>query len=80
MWYCGLMGFGAQIPVHRVGGMEMLWHLRGYGLSEVWFTRGSTVTTLHIGHSHLVILLIAAHPRTQVSSNVPSVPPQYNIF
>jgi hypothetical protein len=43
MWYCGLMGFGTQIPVHRVGGMEMLWHLRGYGLSEVWFTRGSTV-------------------------------------
>src|SRR6266849_3757484 len=41
--YCGLMGFGAQIPIHRVGGMVLLWYLRGYGLSKVWFTRGSTV-------------------------------------
>ena len=23
--------------------MVLLWHLRGYGLSEVWFKRGSTV-------------------------------------
>ena len=43
MGYCGLMGFGAQIPIHRVGGMVLLWYSRGYGLSKVWFTRSSTV-------------------------------------
>ena len=46
--YCGLMGFGAQIPIHRVGGMVLLWYSRGYGLSKVWFTRGSTVHLLSI--------------------------------
>ena len=43
MGYCGPMGFPAQIPVHRVGGMNFLWLLRGYGFIEVWIMRGSTV-------------------------------------
>jgi hypothetical protein len=37
------MDFSAQIPVHQVDGMVLLWHLRGYGLSKVWFKRGLTV-------------------------------------
>ena len=36
MCYCGPMGFAAQIPVHQVGGLVVLWHLSGYGLSKVW--------------------------------------------
>jgi hypothetical protein len=26
--YCGPMGFAAQIPIQRVGGMVLLWHLQ----------------------------------------------------
>jgi hypothetical protein len=51
MGYCGLMGFRAQIPIHRVGGMVLLWYLRGYGLSKVWFMRGSTVYSIRTTHS-----------------------------
>ena len=43
MCYCGLMGFSMQIPIHQVGGLEILWHSRGYGLSKVWDTRVLTV-------------------------------------
>ena len=43
MGYCGPMGYGVKIPAHRVGGPEKLWVIRGYGLTEVWFMRGSTV-------------------------------------
>ena len=43
MGYCGPMGYGVKIPAHRVGGPEKLWVIRGYGLSEVWVMRGSTV-------------------------------------
>jgi hypothetical protein len=43
MGYCGRMGYGVKIPAHRVGGPEKLWVIRGYGLSEVWVMRGSTV-------------------------------------
>ena len=34
MCYCVLMGFSMQIPIHQVGGLEILWHSRGYGLSN----------------------------------------------
>jgi hypothetical protein len=47
MGYCGPMGFASQIPVHRVGGMELLWDIRGYGLSGVWIMRGSTVQCIY---------------------------------
>ncbi|KJA26851.1 hypothetical protein HYPSUDRAFT_132193, partial [Hypholoma sublateritium FD-334 SS-4] len=43
MGYCGLMGYGLQIPAHRLGGSIFLWVMRGYGLSEVWVMRVSTV-------------------------------------
>src|SRR5713101_9121179 len=59
--YCGLMGFGAQIPIHRVGGMVLLWYSRGYGLSKVWFTRGSTV------FSRPQLTTIIAQPPTKSS-------------
>ena len=36
MGYWGLMGYGVQIPVNQVGGPEMLWYFRVYGLSRVW--------------------------------------------
>jgi hypothetical protein len=44
MCYCGPMGYAMEIPAHQVGGSEMLWHIRGYGLA----TRGSTV--LYLAH------------------------------
>src|SRR6266849_4564540 len=56
--YCGLMGFGAQIPIHQVGGTVLLWYSRGYGLSKVWFTRGSTV--YGSGVSILVMRMLAS--------------------
>jgi len=43
MGYCGPMGFSIKIPAHQVGGQEKLWSIRGYGLSEVWVMRSSTV-------------------------------------
>jgi len=41
--YCGLMGYGVEIPAHQVGGREKLWDIRVYGLSKVWVMRVSTV-------------------------------------
>ena len=43
MGYCGPMGYGMQFPANRVGGSLELWVIRGYGFSEVWVMRGSTV-------------------------------------
>jgi hypothetical protein len=43
MGYCGLMGYGVQIPANQVGGPEMLWYFRVYGLSRVWVMGVSTV-------------------------------------
>ena len=43
MGYCGPMGYGVHFPAHQVGGWPGLWVKRGYGLSEVWVKRGSTV-------------------------------------
>ena len=45
--YCGLMGYGLQIPAHQLGGPKMAWDFRGYGLSEAWVKRVSTVVLLH---------------------------------
>ena len=36
MGYCGLMGYGVQIPANQVGGLKMLWYFKVYGLSKVW--------------------------------------------
>ena len=41
--YCGLMGYGLQIPAHQLGGPKMAWDFRGYGLSEAWVKRVLTV-------------------------------------
>jgi hypothetical protein len=46
MGYCGLMGYGVQIPANRVGGPEKLWDFRVYGLSRVWVKGVSTVHSL----------------------------------
>ena len=43
MGYWGFMGYGVQIPVHRLGGSKKLWDIRGYGLPEAWVMRESTV-------------------------------------
>jgi hypothetical protein len=47
MGYCGPMGYGMQFPANQVGGQLRLWDIRGYGLSEVWVMRGSTVHSNH---------------------------------
>jgi hypothetical protein len=38
------MGYGMQIPAHRVGGPKKLWDFRVYGLSESWVKRVPTVS------------------------------------
>ena len=43
MGYCGLMGYGLQIPAHQLGGPKWVWDFRGYGLSGAWVKRVSTV-------------------------------------
>ena len=48
--YCGLMGYGLQIPAHQLGGPKMAWDFRGYGLSEAWVRRVSTVYLFLCGH------------------------------
>ena len=37
------MGYGMQIPAHRVGGPKNIWDFRVYGLSKSWVMRVSTV-------------------------------------
>src|SRR5579863_388892 len=46
-----VMGYHMQIPAHQLGGPILLWVIRGYGLSEVWVKRSSTV------HEKLAILV-----------------------
>jgi hypothetical protein len=41
------MGYGMQIPAHRVGGPKKLWDFRVYGLSESWVKRVPTVSNVH---------------------------------
>ena len=46
VWVMGfqeVMGYGMQFPAYQIGGSKMLWDKRGYGLSEVWVKRESTV-------------------------------------
>ena len=43
MCYCGPMCFAIQIPAYQVGGLINLWHIRGYGFSEVCVMRVLTV-------------------------------------
>ena len=43
MGYCGLMGYGLQIPANQPGGPNFLWVIRGYGFSQAWVMRVSTV-------------------------------------
>ena len=35
--------FPLHFPANQLGGRKMLWGLRGYGFSDVWVKRGSTV-------------------------------------
>jgi hypothetical protein len=47
VWVMGfqeVMGYGMQFPAYQIGGSKMLWDKRGYGLSEVWVKRESTVS------------------------------------
>ncbi|KAF8953544.1 hypothetical protein BDZ97DRAFT_1712975 [Flammula alnicola] len=53
MGYRGLMGYGLKIPAHRLGGPKNLWDIRGYGLSQAWVMRGSTVIlSTHQNHQN----------------------------
>ncbi|KIK05649.1 hypothetical protein K443DRAFT_37170, partial [Laccaria amethystina LaAM-08-1] len=44
--YCRIMGYGLQIPAHQLGGPKRVWDFRGYGLSNAWVMRVSTVPPL----------------------------------
>ncbi|KIJ99617.1 hypothetical protein K443DRAFT_43130, partial [Laccaria amethystina LaAM-08-1] len=37
------MGYGLQIPAHQLGGQKRVWDFWGYGLSNAWVMRVSTV-------------------------------------
>jgi hypothetical protein len=37
------MGYDMQFPANQLGGQIFLWVMKGYGLSEAWVKRGSTV-------------------------------------
>jgi hypothetical protein len=37
------MGYGLQIPAHQLGGPKRVWDFWGYGLSNAWVMRVSTV-------------------------------------
>ena len=44
VWVMGFQGvMGVQFPAYQIGGSKMLWDKKGYGLSEVWVMRESTV-------------------------------------
>jgi hypothetical protein len=40
------MGYGMQIPAHRVGGPKNVWDFEVYGLSKSWVMRVSTVLNI----------------------------------
>ena len=46
MGYGRFMGYAMHFPAHQLGGHQMLWDKRGYGFTEVWVKRGSTVYAL----------------------------------
>ena len=43
MGYRGIMGYGVDFPLSRLGKAIILWVIRVYGLPEVWVKRVSTV-------------------------------------
>ena len=43
MGYQGIMGYGVDFPLSRLGKALILWVIRVYGLREVWVKRVSTV-------------------------------------
>jgi hypothetical protein len=51
-YYCGPMGYGMQFPANQVqvGRRLELWDIRGYGLSELWFMRATTVIVCFVGN------------------------------
>ena len=59
MGYHGLMGYGVQIPAHQLGGPKMAWVFRGYGFSEAWVKR---VSTLFLKFPWLLWVLISLPP------------------
>ena len=44
MGYQGIMGYGVDFPISRLGKDIILWVIRVYGLPEVWVKRVSTVS------------------------------------
>ena len=51
MGYQGIMGYGVDFPLSRLGKAIILWVIRVYGLPEVWVKRVSTVLPRHGRHS-----------------------------
>ncbi|KIJ92526.1 hypothetical protein K443DRAFT_113412 [Laccaria amethystina LaAM-08-1] len=57
MGYGRFMGYAMHFPMNQLGGPKMLWGLRGYGFSEVWVKRGSTVdmSGCSVGHPAIAV-------------------------
>jgi hypothetical protein len=55
------MGYGLQIPAHQLGGPKRVWDFWGYGLSNAWVMRVSTVpclTALSLRNAQVHLLYI----------------------
>jgi len=63
MGYSGLMGYGMQIPAHQLGGPIVLWVIRGYGFSQVWVKRSSTVVVFFFGEADSAVYILKAYPQ-----------------
>jgi len=66
MGYGRFMGYVMHFPVNQLGGHKMLWGLRGYGFSEVWVKRGSTV---HCIDWWLAFFIVSSGTQVQGSSD-----------
>ena len=55
MGYQGIMGYGVDFPLSRLGKAIILWVIRVYGLPEVWVKRVSTVGEISTDFTSLLL-------------------------
>jgi len=59
------MGYGMQIPAHRVGGPKNIWDFGVYGLSKSWVMRVSTV--VHVNRTKQKVAFDASSQQVLLS-------------
>ncbi|KAI0649509.1 hypothetical protein C8Q79DRAFT_903077 [Trametes meyenii] len=65
------MGYGVDFPLYQLGKAGILWGFTGYGFSEAWFRRVSTVSS---GRSHPYVVHITelSGKRRVISRHIPN--------